>query len=137
MSKKPVTSPTNRSRVTGGNTLFLPGIGEVDGRSAVARRFRDLVHIFTEDQGGPDGLSEAQHQLARRSAFLSVQCETLEAKAAAGTITPEETDLYNRTTGMLLKVLTTAGLKRQAKDVTPNGKVLDAHAMAVLAGGGR
>jgi hypothetical protein len=40
--------PTSRSRVTNGSK-FISG---VDGRSAEARRFRDLAMSFADDAGG-------------------------------------------------------------------------------------
>src|SRR5262249_3763126 len=70
----------NRSRVTNHNAL-LPG---VDGRSAAARRFRDIIAAIAVDQGGVDRLSEARLQLVRRFAAAAVLAEAMEAKLAAG-----------------------------------------------------
>ena len=52
-----------------------------DGRSATARRFRDLFEDICADLGGRETLSEGQRQLARRAAMLSAECERLEALA--------------------------------------------------------
>src|SRR5215207_7027839 len=70
-----------RSGVTNGSALFLEG---VDGRSATARRFRDVLAQIARDLGGAETLSEGQRQLARRCAMLSVECERLEASAIGG-----------------------------------------------------
>jgi hypothetical protein len=58
--RKPIASIStfNRSRVSNG-TLLLQGI---DGRSAPARRFRDLIHSYLEDF---DVVSEADETLIR------------------------------------------------------------------------
>jgi hypothetical protein len=55
-----------------------------DGRSATARRFKDLVEDISADLGGKELLSEGQRQLIRRAAMLSAECERLEALAARG-----------------------------------------------------
>src|SRR5262245_55027813 len=54
--------PTARSRVTNGQE-WLPN---VDQRTAVARRYRDLIAQIASDQGGADRMSEARLQLVRR-----------------------------------------------------------------------
>jgi hypothetical protein len=53
----------------------LPGL---DGRSATARRFRDLVNAFVADMGGLDHCSEVRLGLVRRLAATTVQAEMLE-----------------------------------------------------------
>jgi hypothetical protein len=70
----------HRSRVANGSKL-LP---LTDGRSATARRFRDLYQDIAADLGGLDFLSEGQKQLIRRAAMLSAESERQEAMAARG-----------------------------------------------------
>jgi hypothetical protein len=53
-----------------------------DGVSA--RRFRIVASRMAFDLGGRENLTEAQQQLIRRCAMLSVQCELLEAQAVEG-----------------------------------------------------
>ena len=48
-----------RSKVTNGAEL-LP---EVDGRSVIARRYRDITRAILADQGGEDRCSESRKQL--------------------------------------------------------------------------
>src|ERR1700757_1148772 len=74
----PRRSPSVRSKLSNGAKL-LP---MTDGRSATARRFRDLYEDICADLGGMDLLSEGQKQLARRAAMLSAEAERLEALAA-------------------------------------------------------
>jgi hypothetical protein len=73
---------------------------------------------MTLDLGGSEVLSEAQRQLVRRAAGLSVQGEAVEAQIIAG----QEIDLGGYVTAInsLRRVLDTLGLKRVPKDVTPS-----------------
>jgi len=68
----------NRSRVTNGRDL-LPGI---DGRSAWARRFRDLIDGLTADLGSV--LSEAERLQVRTAASLQLHVEQLTAQMVRG-----------------------------------------------------
>ncbi len=108
-------TPVARSRVTNDSAL----LAGVDGRSAIARRFRDLVDAIISDMGGDDAISEGQRQLARRAAALSVQCEQIEAVMANGG--PIDANDYVRLVNALNRVLGSIGLKRRMKDVTPKG----------------
>lgn len=107
-------SRSTSSKVTNGSKLFLPG---VDGRSAVARRARDIFDAICSDLGGHDRLSEAQTQLVRRAAMISIQCEQLEAIAAAGR--EIDLDVFGKLTDRLGRTLQRLGLKRQPRDITP------------------
>jgi len=51
-------SSRQRIRITNGRSP-LP---DVDGRSLLARRFRDIQNAIVADQGGPEHLSEARLQ---------------------------------------------------------------------------
>jgi hypothetical protein len=58
-------SASLRSKLGNGSKL-LP---MTDGRSATARRFRDLIEDISADLGGVAMLSEGQRQLVRRAAM--------------------------------------------------------------------
>jgi hypothetical protein len=90
----------------------------LDLRSAAARRYRDCVHAIAADLGGYDQLSEAQVQLVRSAAGLVVLRERLDAKA----LEDERIDVaeYCRISNSLRRVLSTIGLKRVPRDVTPD-----------------
>jgi hypothetical protein len=64
-----------RARVSNGKRLQLFG----DGRSAGARRFRDLLRSFKDEFGN----TASNEQSIRRLAQVSVELELLEAKRAA------------------------------------------------------
>jgi hypothetical protein len=74
---KAPSSLTARSRVTNGK-IFK------DGRSAGARRFRDLMVQFADEAGGMVSLSASGQQLVRRLAQVSLELELMEASRAAG-----------------------------------------------------
>ena len=118
-------SRSNRSKVSNGSAVFLADFA--DGRSAMARRFRDLFAAIVSDMGGSDLLSEGQRQLARRAAQMCTACEVLESKSAAG----EEIDLqtYGELSDRIGRAFHRLGLKRVALDVTPSlSEYLAAHA---------
>src|SRR6476469_4274680 len=103
-----------RSAVTNHKDL-LPGL---DGRSATARRFRDLVNAVVADMGGLDHCSEVRLGLVRRLAATTVQAEMLEARMVnGGTIDIATLCTLASTTVRLSQRL---GLERQARNVTPS-----------------
>jgi hypothetical protein len=109
-----VKSKSTSSKVTNGSALFLPG---VDGRSALARRTRDIFDAICRDLGGHDVLSEAQTQLVRRATWLSIECEQMEAAGVQGERI--DLELFGKMTDRLGRTLQRLGLKRIARDVTP------------------
>ena len=71
-------SSKQRSRMTNG-TALLP---DIDGRSAIARRFKDITSGILADQGGADQCSESRLQSVRRFAAAAVLAEQLESRLA-------------------------------------------------------
>jgi hypothetical protein len=106
--------PTHRSSITNGTRLFAPDT--TDGRSIMARRFRDLVDDIATDLGGKDHLSTGQLQLIRRAAMMGVQCEILEAEAVAGK--PFDVDVFGQLTDRLGRCFQRLGLERKTRDVS-------------------
>jgi hypothetical protein len=102
-----------RSRVTNGKEL-LP---DIDGRSARARRFKDITAALVVDQGGADRLTEARFQLVRRFAAAAVIAEQLESHLANG----EEIDVQQHALlcSSLVRLAQRIGINRRAKDITP------------------
>jgi hypothetical protein len=105
--------PTARSRVSNGKDW----LANVDQRSSIARRYRDLMAEAIADSGGVDECSQARLQLIRRLAALSVQLEQLEAKLADGA----DIDIaeYTSLTSTLVRVVSRLGINRVPRDVTP------------------
>jgi hypothetical protein len=113
-SKADSLAPNSRSKVTNGRALFV----EADGRSAWARRYKDLVEAHVADLGGVENLSEARRQLIRRAATIEAELEKQEgALSAGGTI---DLDVFGRATGQLRRLLESLGLERTKKNVTPS-----------------
>jgi hypothetical protein len=111
ISKPIVDDPLHhRSAISNGSKMFALG-SNADGRSAAARRFKDILQQILADLGGTDILSEGQRQLCRRAATLSIQAESMEADAIAGK--PFDTDLYGQLTDRLGRCLQRLGLERR------------------------
>lgn len=102
-AKRPLTV---RSKATN-DPLMLRG---VDGRSVVARRYRDVAIALADDLGGQDRLSEPTKILVRQAAALTVQVESLQAKIVTG----EDVDLeqLTRLSNVLGRTLQRLGLKK-------------------------
>ncbi len=106
--------PTARSRISNGRDL-LPGI---DGRSATARRYRDVLAALASDQGGADRMSEAHTQLCRRFAAAAVLAENMEADLANGrSIDVQEHALLSST---LVRLAQRIGINRRAREIVPS-----------------
>ena len=101
-----------RSRLTNG-TALLP---DIDGRSAIARRFKDIASGILADQGGADQCSELRLQLARRFAAAAVLAEQLESRLANG----EQIDIQDHALlcSTLARLASRIGIERRARDVT-------------------
>src|SRR5262249_53506470 len=116
------------SRVTTGYSMFVEG---GDGRSAWARRWKDLILAHVADLGGPEVLSEAQISICRRSAAIEIALEQIETRMSEGQ--QIDLDQYGRLTGRLCRMLELVGVKRLTKPLDPLGelaKAVEAYAAA-------
>ena len=97
-----------RSAVTN-DPLMLRG---VDGRSMVARRYRDVAIALADDLGGQDKLSEPTKILVRQVAALTVQVESLQSKIVSG----DDVDLeqLTRLSNVLGRTLQRLGIRKRA-----------------------
>jgi hypothetical protein len=103
-----------RSRLSNGRDV-LPN---VDGRSLVARRYRDILGAIASDQGGAEQLSEARLQLIRRFSAASVLAEQMEACVAQGAqINIQE---YSLLVSTIVRVAQRIGIDRVPRDVAPS-----------------
>ena len=121
--------PEARSRVSNGSSLFLlDHEGKpIDGRTIIARRFRDILDSIISDLGGRDHISEGEYQLARRAAALSVQAEIQEAWLAGQRFDKVDVEEFVKLCNALNRTLGSIGLRRRARDVTPDLKDYIAH----------
>ena len=106
--------PTAQSRVTNHKDV-LPN---VDGRTALARRYRDIAYQIAADQGGTDHLSEARLQLVRRLAAVSCLAEQMEARLVSGEDINITEDSLLASTAM--RIVSRLGIDRIARDASPN-----------------
>jgi hypothetical protein len=121
-----IRKPTARSRVSNGGDL-LPGI---DGRSATARRYRDIAAAIIADQGGLPQMSEARMQLARRFAAQAVMAEELEARLAMGE--PIKTEEHALISSTLVRLASRLGIERRVRKIVPDlGDYLEGRAKAI------
>lgn len=111
MGKGPPPPQFSTRRGTG--AVALAG---VDGRSMMARRFREITATIESDLGGD--LSEAQRHLVARAATLACWCEERESELAQG----QEFDAaqYATISNALRRLLADLGLERKSRDVTPS-----------------
>jgi hypothetical protein len=103
-----------RSRVTNGSKM----VAGLDGRSAEARRYRDLVISYADDLGGADKLTEAQRTLIAQAATLQVQSERVQAAVLRGDLV--DVEQLTRLANAAMRILTRLGLKRERRDATPS-----------------
>jgi len=108
--------PRARSRVSNGSATFLE---RADGRSRLARRYRDILGQIISDIGGDP--SEAQSIIAKRSATIAVWCELAEARMAKG----ENLNIteFTTATNALRRLLADLGLERRSRDISPSLEV--------------
>ena len=103
-----------RSRVSNGADI-LP---DVDGRSAVARRYHDIAVQIIADMGGASQCAEARLQLIRRFAAAAVLAEQMEARLANGhSINIADHALLSST---LVRLAQRIGIDRRSRDLTPS-----------------
>jgi hypothetical protein len=107
-------SPSNRSRVSNGRAI-LPF---TDGRSAEARRYRDLCAAIVNDRGGLSKCSESLLSLIRRFAAQSVLAEQLEARIARGeTMDNAAVAVHSQLSSTLVRLSNKIGIGRSMKTV--------------------
>jgi hypothetical protein len=100
----------HKAAITNGSRATIFG----DGRSAGARRYRDLLSAFSADLGEP--LSAAADQVVRRLSQASVELELMEAASASGTaIDPVAFCTLVNVQRRLLKDLDTCKRQRRAE----------------------
>ncbi|WP_121093391.1 hypothetical protein [Roseinatronobacter ekhonensis] len=113
-TRKRIDPPLPQAGTRRGNgAIALQG---VDGRSTMARRFREITAGIESDLGGD--LTEAQKHITARAATLACWCEERETELAQG----QDFDAlqYSTVSNALRRLLSDLGLERKAKDITPD-----------------
>jgi hypothetical protein len=112
-----------RARISNGRDV-LP---DIDGRSVIARRYRDITRAILVDQGGVEQCSESRQQLIRRFAAAAVIAEQMEGKLARG----EEIDIQQHALlcSSLVRLAQRIGINRIPHDVMTLRERLEAEAV--------
>ena len=102
-----------RSSVTNGVEL----LANIDGRSGLARRYKDITVALLADQAGAAECSEARKQLIRRFAAASCLAERLESRLVNG----EQVDVTEHAalSSTLVRLAAKIGIDRRSKNITP------------------
>lgn len=102
-------SSTNRSAVSN-RSRILDG---VDGRSAGARRFRDICRSYEEEAGGV--VSEVERDLIRQAAGLTLRAEQLQSAIVRGeAVNNDELIRLSSTSKRILEAIHAKAAKRKA-----------------------
>ena len=114
-----VISKTNNAAVTNRSRL-LDG---VDGRTATARRFRDICRAYEKELGGIS--SEVERDLIKQAAGLTLRSEQMQAAIIRGEeIDNDQLIRLSSTAKRVLEVITEKAAKRKA---VPAGNALADH----------
>ncbi len=122
--RTPDLPPIQCRTAKGTGRLMLAG---VDGRSNMARRFREITAEIENDLGGD--LTEAQRHLVARAATLAIWCEERETELAQGQ--DFDASQYATIANALRRLLADLGLQRVARDVTDLQSYLQSRAAPV------
>ena len=106
-----MVSKTNRSAISNRSRL-LDG---VDGRSATARRFRDICRAYELELGDP--ISELERDLIRQAAGLTLRFEQMQARIVRGELV--DNDLLIRLSSTARRVLETISAKAAQRKSVP------------------
>jgi hypothetical protein len=110
-----------RARLTNARALLLD---QVDGRSALYRRYRDVANQILADQGGIDQCSESRKHLIKRFAAAAVLSEQIETRIVNG----EQVDVaaFAQLSSTLVRIVNHLGLERIPRVVNGLvGEVID------------
>ena len=108
----------------------LLSLDQLDGRTLAAKNVRTLIDAIESDLGGSDRLTAAEREIVRRAALASAMLENLEAAWLTGG--GLDVGAYTALVNVQRRLLTTVGLERRAKDVTPDLERYIADAATVI-----
>jgi hypothetical protein len=95
----------------------LLSLDDLDMRLIATKKAFAIKRGIFSDLGGEDRLSTAERQLAQRAAMLGAICEDLEARWVRGDKIDHPT--YHAAVNTQRRVLTSLGLARKLRDITP------------------
>jgi hypothetical protein len=108
----PADSPTDAPKVR------LMTLGDLDGRTNAAKAAKALIADLESDLGGADRLSAGERVIVGRAAVSTAMIEDMEARWLSGR--PLDVAAYCALVNVQRRLLTTVGLQRRPRDVTPD-----------------
>lgn len=118
-AKKPQAS----TRLANGKRNFL--LADVDGRSVIGRRYRELSEGLANQLGGNP--SPGQQAMIKSAAMLALQNEIDDCAVAQGQ--EIDSDRYCRRANVLATLLVKSGLNKASSE---SAKLIDHHSTAIL-----
>lgn len=117
-SRRPLTKSVLRSAISRG----AHELDNVDRRNVAMRRLRRLIGNHTSDLGGPSNISHSEQMLVQRASMMCLLAEMQEEQFLLSNmkISAKEMTTYLHLSGSLGRILSTLGLERRSKDVTPS-----------------
>jgi len=109
---------TGRNNPDKADKLRLLSIDQLDGRTMAAKNARALIEAIESDLGGADRLTAAEREIVQRAALASAMLQHAEAMWLMGR--PIDVQEYCALTNVQRRSLTTLGLNRRSRDVTPD-----------------
>jgi hypothetical protein len=93
-------------------------IAGIDQRTAIARRYKDILRAVCADQGGDEQLSETRKQLIRRLAGAAVLAEEMETRIAQ----KQEINVaeYATLASTIVRISQRLGIDRRMRTVAPS-----------------
>lgn len=102
---------------------------KIDGRTAIARRYRDQLSGLNIQLGNAPTMAEAM--MMRRAATLAVLCERDELRILNGE--PIDESNYRQNASHMRGALINLGLVKKSRDITRSDyRTYDAHTQAIL-----
>ena len=119
---RPGQKSSGKSRLSNGHGVLLDN---VDGRSAMYRRYRDICGAIIADSGGVSECSESRQHLIRRFAAAAVLAEQMESHIVNG----ESVDIaaFAQLSSTLVRIVNHLGLERIPRVIGSSfvGEVID------------
>lgn len=120
MATNPTTTTDYKIRKKLGRSAITNAVVELDARSKIARRFRDICSQIYSDQSGEENCAEVRLQLIRRFSAACCLAEEMEAKMAKGE--KIRIDEHAQLSSTLVKIANKIGVDRRSKNITPSLK---------------
>lgn len=116
--KMPNDNPPIETKNAADPKVKLRSLADLDGRTLAARTAKALIAELETDMGGADRLSAGERALIHRAALAGAMADDMEAAWLSGR--SMDVAAYTTLVNVQRRLLTTVGLKRQARDVTPD-----------------